>query len=97
MDTHGYLVPGRGWVWEDFRTRGRVRVRGWGRVYVHGYGSGELIPAGEFPIDISNFNTGEHKTSTLKALFGSTLFLRNWFIEIEVVPNIPVYDSVYRN
>jgi hypothetical protein len=53
MDTHGYLVPGRGWVWEDFCTRGRVRVRGWGRVYVHGYGSGELIPAGEFPIDIS--------------------------------------------
>jgi hypothetical protein len=53
MDTHGYLVPGRGWVWEDFRTRGRVRVRGWGRVYVHGYVSGELIPTGEFPIDIS--------------------------------------------
>jgi hypothetical protein len=53
MDTHGYLVPGRGWVWEDFCTCGRVRIRGWGRVYVHGYGSGELIPAGEFSIDIS--------------------------------------------
>jgi hypothetical protein len=45
MDTHGYLVPSRGWVWEDFRTRGRV--------YIHGYGSGELIPTGEFPIDTS--------------------------------------------
>jgi hypothetical protein len=26
---------------------------GMGPIYVHGYGSGELIPAGEFPIDIS--------------------------------------------
>ena len=26
---------------------------GMGRVYAHGYGSGELIPGGEFPIDIS--------------------------------------------
>jgi hypothetical protein len=37
-----------------------------------------------------------HKQTT-RALFGSTKFLRNWFIEIEVVPNILVYDSVYRN
>jgi hypothetical protein len=28
---------------------------GMGRVYVHEYGSGELIPAGEFPIDISTY------------------------------------------
>jgi hypothetical protein len=66
MDTHGYLVPGRGWVWEDFRTRGRVRVRGWGRVYVHGYGSGELIPAEEFPIDISTYNDANISTNEIR-------------------------------
>jgi hypothetical protein len=63
MDTHGYLVPGRVCVWEVFRTRGRVRVRGWGRVYVHGYGSRELIPTGEFPIDISSPVPPEQETS----------------------------------
>jgi hypothetical protein len=31
-----------------------VGVRGWGRVCAHWYGSGELIPGGEFLIDISN-------------------------------------------
>jgi hypothetical protein len=56
--SHGYLVPGRGRVWEDFRTRGRVRVRGWGRVRAHGYRSRELIPGGEFPIDISRCAAG---------------------------------------
>jgi hypothetical protein len=35
--------------------------------------------------------------SFCKGLFGSSQFLRNWFIELEVVPNIPVYVSVYRN
>jgi hypothetical protein len=32
-----------------------------------------------------------------KGLFGTTQFLRNWFIKIEVVSNMTVYDSVYRN
>jgi hypothetical protein len=30
-------------------------------------------------------------------MFGSTQFLINWLMEIEVVPNISVYASVYRN
>jgi hypothetical protein len=30
-------------------------------------------------------------------MFGTTQFLRNWFIETKVVPNIPVYAPVYRN
>jgi hypothetical protein len=36
-------------------------------------------------------------TASAKGLFGSTQFLRNWFIKTEVVPNIPVYVLVYRN
>jgi hypothetical protein len=38
-----------------------------------------------------------HVSLGIMALFGRTQFLRLWFIEIEVVPNIQVYDSVYRN
>jgi hypothetical protein len=29
-------------------------------------------------------------------MFESTHFLINWFIEIEMVPNLLVYDSVYK-
>jgi hypothetical protein len=32
-----------------------------------------------------------------KDLFGSIQFIRNWFMKIEVVPNILVDASVYRN
>jgi hypothetical protein len=30
-------------------------------------------------------------------MFGTTQFLRNWFMENELVLNIPIYISVYRN
>jgi hypothetical protein len=51
----GYGSP---WV---FGTRsgmvmGRFSVQGWERVCAHEYGSGELIPGGEFYINISSGN-----------------------------------------
>jgi hypothetical protein len=30
-------------------------------------------------------------------MFGTTQFLRNWFMETDVVPNIPIYVSIYIN
>jgi hypothetical protein len=38
----------------------------------------------------------DHQISP-KGMFGNIRFIRNWFMKIEVVPNIPVYVSVYRN
>jgi hypothetical protein len=51
-----------GWVWEDFRTRGRVR--GWERVCAHGHGFGELIPGGEFPITLALTDAIFYKNSS---------------------------------
>jgi hypothetical protein len=57
-------------------------------------GGKNMVPCSFSRTEIQNF---QELTLLIKGLFGTTQFLRNWFMETEVVPNIPIYASVYKN